>query len=102
MLTRHPSRLLAQYCDGQLPDDRMRRIEKHLTTCKRCQHERDDILFAASLLRQMAVSSPPPVVWHAIDQQLRITLRSGVWRWRWQVAVAALTVAITAGLLYRT
>ena len=100
MLTRHPSRLLAQYCDDQLPPDRMHRVEAHLATCERCRRERDDILFAASLLRQMAVVSPPPSVWHAIDEQLRASPRSAGWSWRWQMAVAVLACAIAAALLY--
>jgi hypothetical protein len=100
MLTRHPSRLLAQYCDGQLPADRMRDVEAHLATCERCQRERDDILFAALLLRQIAVVSPPPSVWHAIDEQLQTTPRSSLWHWRWQIAVAALALAVSAGLFF--
>ena len=100
MLTRHPSRLLAQYCDGQLPADRMRRVEAHLTMCGRCRRERDDILFAASLLRRFAVVSPPPSVWRAIDEELQAPPRSGVWHWRWQMAFAALTLGVIAGLFY--
>jgi hypothetical protein len=48
----------------------------------------------------MALSSPPPAVWHAIVQQLPITTRSGVWHWRWQIVVGVVALAITAGLLY--
>jgi hypothetical protein len=100
LLTRHPSRLLAQYCDGQLPSDQMRNIETHVVTCERCRRERDDILFAASLMRQLAGVSPPPSVWHAIENQLHET-RSTAWHWRWQAAFAVLALAITAGVLYQ-
>jgi hypothetical protein len=101
MLTRHPSRLLAQYCDGQLLPDQKRNVEAHLITCERCRRERDDILFAASLLRQMTVASPPASVWHDLDRRLRETPPSTGWRWRWQLALAALLLAIGAGAIYQ-
>lgn len=48
----------------------------------------------------MAAATPPPSVWHAIDQQLNATPRPAVWHRRWQIAVAVLVIAVTGGLLY--
>jgi len=66
----HVSRQLARYCDGQATPDEARRIEAHLASCERCRRERDDIRFAAGLVRQLAVVTAPVSVWHAIDTQL--------------------------------
>jgi hypothetical protein len=66
----HVSRQLARYCDGQLSGNAARKIEAHLAACERCRRERDDIRFAAGLVRQLAVVTAPVSVWHAIDAHL--------------------------------
>ena len=100
MLNRHPSRLLAPYCDGQLPPAQARAVEAHLATCDRCRRERDDILFAASLLQQVTLATPPPSVWHAIDRQIAAATQPERGRRRWQMAFAILALTIAGGALY--
>ena len=77
MLTRHVSRQLARYCDGQVPAGEAKRIDAHLAVCERCRQERDDIRFAAALVRQLAVVAAPAPIWDAIDAQLDATASSG-------------------------
>ena len=88
MLTMHVSRQLARYCDGQAAPDEARRIEAHLTSCERCRRERDDIRFAAGLVRQLAVVTAPVSVWHAIDAQLEAPRRRSEQSRRWMLAPA--------------
>ena len=71
MFARHPSHRLVAYCDGQLPADEMRTIASHLAGCERCRRHCDEIRFAAAVLRQLTVTSPPPSVWNALDDRLR-------------------------------
>ena len=87
----HVSRELARYCDGQATPDEARRIEAHLTSCDRCRRERDDMLFAAGLVRQLAVVTAPVSVWHGIDSQLdarRAGQAAGPRSHRWTLAPA--------------
>jgi hypothetical protein len=70
VLTRHVSRQLARYCDQQVTAAEAARIEAHLAACERCRRERDEIRFAAGLVRQLAVVAAPSSVWHAIDAGL--------------------------------
>ena len=74
MLTRHVSRQLAGYCDGQLTAGEARRIDEHLAVCERCRQERDDIRFAAGLVRQLTTVAAPVPLWDAIDAQLNATI----------------------------
>jgi hypothetical protein len=67
---RHPSRDLFGYCDGALPEPEARAIEQHLASCERCRRERDEILFAASLLHHVNVVRAPDTVWPAIAAEL--------------------------------
>jgi hypothetical protein len=95
----HVSRQLARYCDGQATPDEARRIEAHLTSCERCRRERDDIRFAAELVRRLAVVTAPVSVWHAIDTQLDGARLGSEESRRWTLAPAlafAWVVAIVA------
>lgn len=85
MLTRHVSRQLARYCDGQVSADEGRRIDAHLASCARCRRERDDIRFAAGLVRQLAVVEAPAFVWPGIAAQLDTPMPS---HRRWLLAPA--------------
>ena len=70
MWRRHVSRQLAQYCDGQLGPAETRAVDVHLATCARCRAERDDIQFAARLIRQLEVVTAPAPLWNELGQQL--------------------------------
>jgi predicted anti-sigma-YlaC factor YlaD len=96
LLTRHVSRQLARYCDGQVTADEARRIDAHLASCARCRRARDDIRFAAGLVRQLAVVAAPAFVWPGIAAQLDAPARSHR-RWLLAPAVAlAWVLAIVA------
>jgi len=102
MFSRHPSDRLAAYCDGQLAKAESEAIESHLATCGRCRRHYDEARLAAAALRQLAVSSPPPSVWNALDQRLREPTRPahGSWGWYVPVALAAIVIVIAAGTFY--
>jgi len=84
----HVSGQLARYCDGQAAPEEVRRIEAHLTSCERCRRERDDIRFAAGLVRQLAVVTAPVSVWHAIDAQIDAPRRGSEQPRGWTLAPA--------------
>lgn len=87
MLTLHVSRQLARYCDGQVTVDEARRIDAHLARCERCRRERDDIRFAAGLVRQLTAVNAPASIWPAIDARLDGAASSASSR-RWMLAPA--------------
>jgi hypothetical protein len=70
VLIRHVSRQLARYCDDQLDARQTRRVEMHLAACERCRRERDEIRFAAGVMRRLAVVSPPASLWRGIAATL--------------------------------
>jgi hypothetical protein len=96
----HPTRRLAAYCDGQLTDAEARAIEKHVAGCDRCRRQCDEIRFAASLLQQLTVASPPPSVWNALDSRLRAPAAPPRRLLNWQIAVAAGIVLLIASGVY--
>jgi anti-sigma factor RsiW len=79
VFTRHVSRQLAQYCDGQLTAAEARAVERHLVSCARCCAERDEIQFTAGVLRQLTSVTAPASVWNGIAARLGQPA-AGVWR----------------------
>jgi hypothetical protein len=82
MWWRHVSGQLAQYCDGQLGASEARAVETHLDACARCRAERDEIQFAARLIRQLDVVRAPAPLWSDIARHLDTggAARGSVWR----------------------
>ncbi|HET9360148.1 MAG TPA: zf-HC2 domain-containing protein [Vicinamibacterales bacterium] len=113
MLTRHVSRRLAAYVDGQLDAADAQAVEAHLARCERCRADLDEIRFASNLVRQLAVEPAPETIWPAIDAEL--TVRQGAadrapfplppapWSvWRLAPAVLLLIVAGAGAYWYST
>lgn len=99
VFTRHPSKRLAAYCDGQLPAAEARALEAHLADCARCRAACDEIRFAASLVRQLPLVSAPISVWNGIAAQLDRSPSASVGRRSiLRPAFACLAVAAAAGL----
>ena len=70
MLTRHVTRSLAQYADGELPAAQRGRVEAHLARCPRCSAELEAMQFSARLVRQLSAVPAPPAIWHRLDTAL--------------------------------
>ena len=96
MLTRHVSRQLARYCDGQLSEAEARAVDQHLASCARCRAERDEVRFAAGLLRQLKTVSAPSTVWEGISAHLDSRERPRGWLTP-RLAVAWMAVVIAVG-----
>ena len=104
MFRRHVSGLLARYEDGQLTAAEVRAVEAHLAWCSRCRTDHDEIRFAAGLIRQLKVMTPPADVWRDISRQLDAPPASRAWLAGWaarSMAVAAVTLLVAvAGAIW--
>lgn len=110
MLTRHVSRRLAAYVDGQLGAADVHAVEVHLARCERCRADLDEIRFASNLVRQLAVEPAPETLWPAIDAELASRASGAVSSpdrsmapvWKWAPVVLVLTVAGAGAYWYST
>jgi hypothetical protein len=103
MFGRHVSGQLARYVDNQLTAAEVRAVEAHLVSCSRCRADHDEIRFAAGLIRQLKVMTPPAAVWHDISRQLDAAPALRPWLAGWgprsmAAAAAALLVAMAGAI----
>lgn len=63
---------LSDYLDGELPDERVARIEAHLAGCDWCERFGGDFGAAIRALRQRlgAAQAPPPEVHERLHERL--------------------------------
>jgi hypothetical protein len=97
ILTRHPSRDLAAYIDGQLSETRTGRIESHMAGCTACRNECEQIREGMATLENLPLIEAPDAIWTAIERQLQARPAREPWR-HWALA-AALAMAVI-GLAY--
>ena len=97
MFTRHVTRRLPRYVDGDVTPVERQAIDAHLSACRRCRGELDDIRFAAGLMRQLATVTAPPSLWRQIENDL-VEPRHPVFApaLRWALTVAVLVLAAGA------
>jgi hypothetical protein len=103
MFTGHVSRQLAAHLDGQLPEPKARRVERHLKNCARCRAEREQIQSGMAALEHLRAVEAPAKIWASIDAALQKSQRQApeVLCRRWTfAAVGAFVILALAGVGY--
>jgi len=103
MFDRHLSRHLAAYVDGELPPDRARKAEGHLSQCARCRAELEQVRLGMTIVERLPLTEAPESVWNSIQGTLsthepRRPFPIHIWRFAGGAAVALILVA--AGLYW--
>jgi hypothetical protein len=103
VFTRHVSKDLLPYCDGELTEAAARAVERHLARCVRCRAERDTVLFASTMMRRLPTASAPPSLWPAIQSELSAPpSNAGILSWGRIAAAMATLVIVVAGAWWST
>src|ERR1022692_3330668 len=101
MFSRHVSRELAAYIDGELASGKARRVELHLAECQRCGEEREQVQFGMSALDRLPAAQAPDAVWTSIEAAIpRHRPRGAPAVRRWRPALAALVIVGVAGAAF--
>ncbi|MGA2741516.1 MAG: FecR domain-containing protein [Bryobacteraceae bacterium] len=99
--TRHISRQLAAYLDGQLTQPRAQRAEIHLRQCTRCRAEYEQVRLGMQMVEHLPLVEAPDAIWLSVEAALEARPASqtqSLVRWRW--AVAATVILALAGAAY--
>jgi len=103
MLTRHVSRRLAAYVDGELAPRNAQRVEFHMGRCARCRTDYGHVRFGMSIVEHLPSIEAPEAIWTSIEAALRgnrSNTTSTVRAWR-MIFVAAAIVAVVALVSWR-
>jgi len=101
MFTRHVSRRLAAFIDGELPPPKARQAEVHLGRCALCQADREQIRFGMEILEHLPSVGAPEAIWASIEAACRESpSRKPPAAHRWRLAFAATLVLTLVGAAY--
>jgi hypothetical protein len=109
MFTRHISRNLAAYLDGQLAPPEVRQTERHLRQCPQCKADYEEITRGMEIIQNLPSAEAPEAIWKSIEaafqknpspqKNLSATMRA-VHPWRWAF-VASLILALAVTVYWR-
>jgi hypothetical protein len=70
MFAKHVSSLTSAYCHDELSPEQSRQVTEHLTSCRRCRDEFEEVRFGARLAAQLPLSEAPESLWRGIQTAL--------------------------------
>jgi hypothetical protein len=70
MFTKHVTKQLSAYCNGDLAQQESLRVRDHLLACERCRDEHAEIKLGVSLAQQLPLASAPAEMWNEIEALL--------------------------------
>src|SRR5438067_3014135 len=98
--SRHISRQLATYIDGELAPRREQQVRIHLGRCERCQAEREQVALGMAAVEELPVVEAPASIWLSIEAALeenRQAKMPTVRPWRLAFVLAILLVLAVTG-----
>ena len=72
MFTRHLSRQLAAYIDGELAQRKTREAEFHLKQCARCRIECEQVRFGMAIVERLPTVEAPPAIWASSPWRMQL------------------------------
>lgn len=100
MFSRHVTKDISAYCQGELPAEASRQFAEHIISCAKCRREFEEIKLGIRLAEQLPLVGAPDSLWTGVEASLgSATERIGVNRW-WQSRIAAVAamVLVVGGL----
>lgn len=70
MFTRHVTKELSAYCNGELSNEQSRRVRGHLLQCERCRREHGEIRLGVRLAERLPLAAAPAGMWNEIEALL--------------------------------
>jgi hypothetical protein len=101
MFSKHVTKNISAYCDGEVSAAESRQISEHLMACAKCRAQFEEIKVGIRLAEQLPRLTASESLWRDLETQLDLprgftTTRRPVWRFQW--AAAAVAVLLIAGL----
>lgn len=72
IFNRHIADQLSAYLQNELTDKQASQVESHLSTCKACKKECEEIEQGIFLAKQLSLSKCPDLLWNGVESQLKL------------------------------
>ncbi|MBN8724198.1 MAG: von Willebrand factor type A domain-containing protein [Acidobacteria bacterium] len=76
IFNRHIADQLSAYLQNELTDKQASKVESHLSTCKACKKECEEIEQGIFLAKQLSLSKCPDLLWNGVESQLKLQEKS--------------------------
>lgn len=76
IFNRHIADQLSAYLQNELTDKQASQVESHLSTCKACKKECEEIEQGIFLAKQLSLSKCPDLLWNGVESQLKLQEKS--------------------------
>src|ERR1043165_6537095 len=96
MFSRHVTKDISAYCQGELPVEASRQFAEHIMSCAKCRREFEEIKLGIKLAEQLPQVAAPETLWPKIEASLGAAGGKSavvVNRW-WQTRVAAIAAVL--------
>jgi len=102
MFSRHVTKDISAYCQGELPAESSRQFAEHIISCAKCRREFEEIKLGTRFAEQLPQVSAPETLWNEIEASLGAARQSSavvVNRWsQTRVAAIAAVLLVVGGL----
>lgn len=100
MFSKHVTKDISAYCQGELPADASRLFAEHIISCAKCRREFEEVKVGIRLAEQLSCVAAPESLWSGIEAQLagQKTLRSTRKAWNLRVVAVAAMLVMVGGL----
>jgi hypothetical protein len=102
MFSKHVTKDISAYCQGELSADAARQFAEHIISCAKCRQEFEEIKLGIRFAEQLPRVAAPDSLWVGIERSLdkaqRIEVRGRSWRLQFAAAAAVLLVVAALGV----
>jgi hypothetical protein len=102
MFSKHVTKDISAYCQGELSADAARQFAEHIISCAKCRQKFEEIKLGIRFAEQLPRVAAPDSLWVGIERSLdkaqRIEVRRRSWRLQFAAAAAVLLVVAALGV----
>ena len=94
MFSKHVTKDISAYCQGELPADEARQFAEHIISCGKCRREFEEIKLGIRFAEQLPRVPAPETLWSAIQLSLGAQKKNSAVYSQWQTRVGAVAAVL--------
>ncbi len=102
MFSKHVTKDISAYCNGELSSEESKLFAEHIISCVKCRTKFEEIKLGIKLAEQLPRLSAPDSLWQEVDSLLgkeTTVIRTTSWRKRMAIA-AAVIIVFSVGIVW--